>query len=301
MTTYRFTAHPVANTNGTVTVLGGSERDLVLDETSSNGVRDGSISSDGQAQRPYVFLGIGVANSSEIMAVVETYGTTLAFNIDGGPLAVGDTNLKFTDLVKAPVTPSLARGTMIMTPSGERPIESLRPGDRVTTRDSGAKPISRILRGRLTEGEILQDPPLAPIRIAAGAMGENLPKAALTVAPQHRFLVEDWRAQVFFDEPEILMTAKALRNGETIGPALIKGDLEMFHIVTQSHEIVFASGMPTETVPLSNTGSTTLPLSVRTALAELFQGITRTAVLPSARATAPARSGVEGPVTQSLS
>ena len=95
-------------------------------------------------------------------------------------------------------------GTMIATPSGPRLIEALRPGDRVLTRDNGPQPIVWIGDRTLSPLELWNAPNLAPITIAADRIGAA---HDLTVSPQHRLLIGGQRAELLFDEPEVLVPA----------------------------------------------------------------------------------------------
>jgi len=61
--------------------------------------------------------------------------------------------------------PCFTPGAMILTPQGERPVETLRIGDLVITRDNGPQPIRWI-----SNQTVLGQGMLAPIRISQGAM-----------------------------------------------------------------------------------------------------------------------------------
>jgi len=84
--------------------------------------------------------------------------------------------------------PCLVAGTMVLTPEGEKPVEMLRLGDRVMTRDCGAQPI-RWIGARSVVGNA----EFAPVRFAPGAIGNT---RALHVSPQHRILMTGWRAEL---------------------------------------------------------------------------------------------------------
>lgn len=133
--------------------------------------------------------------------------------------------------------PCFVRGTLIDTPDGKRPIEDLRPGDLVLTRDHGAQPVLWIsCKSFLATGRN------APVRICAGALGNE---DDLWVSQQHRMLINDWRAELFFGEDEILVAAKHLVNGDTIY-VQIGGEVEYFHMLFSQHEIVWGGGLPSE-------------------------------------------------------
>ena len=95
-------------------------------------------------------------------------------------------------------------GTLVATPDGERAIETLAIGDLVLTNEGRAMPVRWV--GRQTVSTRFADPlRVLPIRVAAGALAENLPVRDLLVSPDHALLVDG-----------ILVQAGALVNGTTI-------------------------------------------------------------------------------------
>ncbi|MEM9853485.1 MAG: Hint domain-containing protein [Pseudomonadota bacterium] len=133
--------------------------------------------------------------------------------------------------------PCFVAGTLILTPAGERRIETLKPGDLVITHDSGAQPIRWIgARTMPAKGRF------APIRIEAGALGDH---RQLLVSPQHRILIRDTLSELFFGEPEVLVSAKHLINDRTIR-AMEGGFVTYVHILFDAHEVVFSEGLATE-------------------------------------------------------
>jgi len=75
-----------------------------------------------------------------------------------------------------------AKGTVIDTPDGARPIETLAVGDLVQTRDDGACPVRWVgQRAVMGVGNF------APIRFAPGTLGND---AVLRVSPEHRMVVD---------------------------------------------------------------------------------------------------------------
>lgn len=83
--------------------------------------------------------------------------------------------------------PCFAAGSRVLTAEGERPIETIRKGDLVMTRDEGLQPV--IWRGhRHLDGAALDlRPDLRPVVIRAGAFGDH---SELQVSPQHAILVD---------------------------------------------------------------------------------------------------------------
>ena len=130
-----------------------------------------------------------------------------------------------------------AAGTLIDTPHGPREVEELAPGDLVLTPDRGPVPIRwhgrRIVVG---EGDA------APIRFGPGTLGNARP---LLVSPQHRVLITDHRAQLNFGEDEVLVPAKALVDGGGVYAAPAP-QIAYHHLMFDTHEIIWANGVPTE-------------------------------------------------------
>ena len=133
--------------------------------------------------------------------------------------------------------PCFIAGTRIRTADGARPVERLRVGDRVETRDHGPQ-VVRWTGARTVPGTGC----FAPIRFAPGAVGNDRP---LLVSPQHRILLTGWRAELLFGEDEVLAAAKHLVNGTTIRPAPVAA-VTYVHLMFDRHEIVTAEGAPSE-------------------------------------------------------
>ncbi|WP_245845155.1 Hint domain-containing protein [Pseudothioclava arenosa] len=148
--------------------------------------------------------------------------------------STGDTDVGF---VTVSTVPCFVAGTLIDTPQGPRLIESLRVGDLVTTLDNGAQPIRWIgTRHVAAEGRF------APIRIRKGRFGAT---RDLLVSPQHRVLVRDPLAALFFGEAEVLVAAKDLVDGHQI-TIEEGGQVTYLHILFDSHQVIYSEGLATE-------------------------------------------------------
>lgn len=147
-----------------------------------------------------------------------------------------------------PVFLCFRNGTHIMTDTGERPVESLRVGDMVETRDHGLQPIRWIGAKQVDAGLMAAFPKLRPVRIAAGALGAGLPLRDLYVSQQHRILVASKIAERMFGEAEVLVAAKCLIGLDGITVDESEDDLEYFHILFDQHEILLSEGAQTESL-----------------------------------------------------
>ncbi|WP_022703655.1 Hint domain-containing protein [Pseudorhodobacter ferrugineus] len=128
-------------------------------------------------------------------------------------------------------------GTLIDTANGPMPIETLTSGTLIRTMDHGFQPLRAVL-SRSVPG----DGRFAPILFKAGALGNTRDMA---VSPAHRMLISDWRAELLFGEPEVLVSARALLNDHSITRAPC-AEVTYFHLLLDHHEIVFAEGIATE-------------------------------------------------------
>lgn len=137
-------------------------------------------------------------------------------------------------------------GTMIRTPEGLAAIETLREGDLIQTKDSGARPIRWIGSRRMTGARMLVMPHLRPVRIRAGFMGAGLPRAGLLVSPEHRLLLKGRRAQELFGTPEVLVTARDLIDGASVAVDFKVREVSYIHVLLDHHQVLWANGLETE-------------------------------------------------------
>lgn len=133
--------------------------------------------------------------------------------------------------------PCFVAGTLIRTPRGEVPVESLRPGDMVQTQDDGAKPI-RWSGQRTVEAR----GDFAPICIRQGTFGAT---RDVMLSPQHRVLVRDSLADLLFGSAEVLVAAKNLVNGDTV-QIVEAAEVTYVHLLFDRHQVVFSEGIASE-------------------------------------------------------
>ncbi|KNX41969.1 hypothetical protein ROTO_14370 [Roseovarius tolerans] len=160
-----------------------------------------------------------------------------------------------------PAFPCFAAGTLIETERGPLPVEVIRAGDLVHTLDHGLQPVrwsgQREVPGR---------GPMAPIEIAAGALG-NWRK--LVVSPQHRMLIGDWRTEMYFGQPQVLVAALHLVNGDTIRQ-VPRSRVRYVHLAFDQHEVVLAEGIPSESLHLGEMALGALSAAKHAELRALF-------------------------------
>lgn len=160
-------------------------------------------------------------------------------------------------------------GTRILTANGQVPVEALRQGDRVLTKDDGAQQILWIGSRKMTGARLYAMPHLRPIRIRAGALGIDIPDGDLIVSPQHRMLVRGRAAQALFNAPEVLMAAADMINDRSISVDHALREVTYIHLLLERHQIVWANGVETESFHPANTSMETLEPAQRQALLAL--------------------------------
>ena len=224
----------------TYTVDVGTGESVVLtgdfgDEASSIGGSSFALSGAAPAFGTLVVNGDGTFTYSFNRADVDANGgnQTVSFGVSGLD-AVSNPD---TDTVQVVITCFLT-GTLIATPSGERAVETLQTGDLIRTADGRDVVVKWVGRQKVSTLFAPADR-LRPVRFAAGALGEGLPHADLTVTADHAMLVDG-----------VLCTAGALDNGAGIARVPVAefgAEYEIFHIETEAHDIILANGAATET------------------------------------------------------
>lgn len=136
--------------------------------------------------------------------------------------------------------PCFTANAALATKTGLRPVDDLRAGDHVVTRDHGACEITWIGKRSFGWRDLGTNPLLRPVRIRAGALGQGLPERDLIVSPNHRMLVAP-RAEAAGGDSEALAPARDLvgRPGVEVLQAM---SVTYFQILFARHEIVLAEG-----------------------------------------------------------
>lgn len=175
-------------------------------------------------------------------------------------------------------------GAQIITPDGLKPVESLKVGDLVITRDNGFKPV-----GWIGQRTVPGKGDLAPIRLAKGFLGAQRPHY---VSPNHRILVSGAFAEMLFGESEILVPAKALVVNDRVSQCPCES-VTYVHIMFDQHEIVTVDGVESESFYPGKSGMDTLEDATREELISLFPELESQDAAPwyTARMVTTAREG----------
>ncbi|MBP6678377.1 MAG: Hint domain-containing protein [Paracoccus sp.] len=228
---------------------------------------------------------VGGLNATEMNITQITLGNPITVGGGGMDLTqVFQMNNFANELADYTIVPCFVRGTRIRTDQGECKIEDLAIGDRVLTADHGYQEIRWIgARKVMAEGNF------APICIARGALQND---AELWLSPQHRVLISGPKARMLFGEDEALVPAKGLVNDRDI---LVKagGMVEYFHILLDQHEVIFANGIPVESLYLGAQALKGLERAAREEVLALFPELEQGQVPDAARPFLTVRQGRE--------
>ncbi|MCE6969298.1 Hint domain-containing protein [Cereibacter sphaeroides] len=162
---------------------------------------------------------------------------------------------------------SFAHGTMIsMADGSQRPIESLRAGDRVLTRDHGPQPIRWIGNATLRAVGAF-----APVVITQGTLG-NI--GDLVVSQHHRIFLYYRQRNGDLPTSEVLVQARHLVNGDNV--YLREGGfIDFFSLVFDRHEIVYAEGIPAESLMVNEATVARLPAELAEEVRTRFPGLSQ--------------------------
>ncbi|MCC5969870.1 MAG: Hint domain-containing protein [Pararhodobacter sp.] len=185
----------------------------------------------------------------------------------------------------AMVTGAFARGTRIALEDGRQlAVEALEPGIRVITRDHGAQMLRWTGAVRLPAAGSF-----APVTILPGVMGNPAP---LVVSPYHRLFLYRRDARPVDGMAGLLVQARHLVDGQRIIQTE-GGFVDYFSLVFDRHEVIYAEGVPCESLLVCPETLTRLPPALAEDLRRAFPGLDQRlntgAILTSAFAPAPHR------------
>lgn len=180
-----------------------------------------------------------------------------------------DTMENAGDLVSASA-PCIVRGTLITTDRGDVPVESLKPGCKVLTKDNGFQELVFLLNRVVNKSALRSNEKLYPVRITAGALGSGLPRRDLVVSRQHRIAVRSNIVRRMFGSETALVAAIRLTDLPGIQIDDTAEQVEYFHLVFKQHEIVFAEGTPTESFLVNFANQKSLSRAQREELFSIF-------------------------------
>ncbi|SDP66524.1 Hint domain-containing protein, partial [Phyllobacterium sp. OV277] len=133
-----------------------------------------------------------------------------------------------------PNAPCFTPGTLIRTERGDIAVETLDVGDMVVTASGEHRPIIWLGHHTMKRDGSADFLSACPVRIQAGAFGDQMPYADLWLSPGHAICVR------ILDE--VLIPAGYLINGATIAQVDVD-EVTYWHVELGSHDILLANGL----------------------------------------------------------
>lgn len=186
-------------------------------------------------------------------------------------------------------------GTLIETTSGMVPVETLKAGDLIATKDRGFQSVRWAGTVNVSAPMLQAMPNLRPVRIKAGALGRGTPAKDLLVSPQHRVLVSSAIANDMFAAKEVLIAAKHLVGVDGIELATDVTEVTYCHFLCDDHEIVYSNGAETETMFTGEMALRSVSEAARQEIFSLFPHLSEPDHCPQ-----PARPFVNGRQSRAL-
>jgi len=136
--------------------------------------------------------------------------------------------------------PCFVGGTMIATATGQRRVQDLVPGDLIETRDHGPRPL--LWRGHRPVGEA------EIVRILPNAFAPGVPLSPVLISPDHKVLVRHPAAGQLYGTREVLVAARDL-----VGMGFARfcpppPGARYHHLLFAEHQVVWAAGVPCESL-----------------------------------------------------
>lgn len=151
--------------------------------------------------------------------------------------------------------PALGPGTMIATADGPQPIDWLRPGDMILTRDNGLKPLVWLGHHVMP----LRAPTASrPLRIGAAAFGPTHPEHETLASPGLGILLAGAELKFWFTEGEMFG-----RVAEICTAPHAEGRQSLYTLLFEAPEIVLANGIWVGSVQFDAAYAALLPAELR--------------------------------------
>ena len=218
----------------TIDIKGSVYTDAVFTQGTSGA--PGTLALSGGTSAPLSLLMVGdyAADAFTATPVTLSGGAALAGSPGSGALVANSFAAAVPTDTEITVIACFAAGTRIATARGPVAVEDLRVGDRAVTADRRIEPIVWIGKRSVNCRTHPKPESVWPVRVAAGAFGENVPVRDLYLSPGHAVFVGG-----------VLVPVKLLINGTNI--AQVERDrVTYFHLELPRHEVILAEGLSVE-------------------------------------------------------
>ncbi len=176
-----------------------------------------------------------VANKTDVADWAATVpGDAFGYSAAGTVSAVSTTDLRILNVLGYGLVACFLPNTMIATPDGEVPVQSLAVGDMVSTQTGQARPVVWIGRGKALAATGRRGP-ATPVIVRKGALGDNVPNRDLFVTKGHALYLDG-----------VLIPAEFLVNHRSVLWDDRGQEVTVYHIELATHDVLLANGAPAE-------------------------------------------------------
>lgn len=144
--------------------------------------------------------------------------------------------------------PCFVTGTKVLTPDGEVPIETLKPGDLVTTMDCGPQPVICVTTSRVNADTLFHAEKSRPISVPVWAEGTLPP---IHLSRQHCVMMNA-------GDREVLVRAAHLEKLGLASQDAPGAEITYVHLLLADHHVICADGAPCETLKSGKTAERSL-------------------------------------------
>jgi hypothetical protein len=186
----------------------------------------------------YSYLYVDYDGIKPTTLAVNTVGNTPLFSTSVQNFNVTTTPIGLNPSDTGIVTSSVvcyAAGTLIRTPHGDVAVDALAMGQDVVSAAGETRTIRWIGHRTIDLARHPRPEMVRPIRIAAGALADNIPARDLLVSPDHAMLVDG-----------ALVPARLLVNDRSITEEIGATAVTYYHVELDRHDIIIAEGAPSE-------------------------------------------------------
>ncbi len=213
-------------------ITGFSTGDTIIDQMVNYAAVTSYTITDGGGSQTLTFNGAGGSTLGVLTFASGTFaGGTATYAAGTGPVGFNNASGSLE------ISTCFLRGTRIATAAGETPVEALQVGDLVATLVDGETVLKPVVwvGSRTVRLPASAAADLYPVRIRAGAFGDNLPRRDLLVTGDHCLLVQGG-----------LIPARMLVNGASIVVDRAIRAYSYYHVELERHGILLAEGLATE-------------------------------------------------------
>ncbi|NKX74619.1 calcium-binding protein [Rhodobacteraceae bacterium R_SAG3] len=192
----------------------------------------------------------GLVTASDVIVTDDGSGSAVLTFPDGEQLVlkgVAPSMINTQPQLYAAGIPCFTPGIRIATARGAIPVEQIRTGDLLQTADNGLQPVIWTGRRDLSGDDLIAQPHLMPLVLHPGGPFAN--DRPLMISPQHRFMLDRPRLGDLGHMNEAFVRARLLHAllPDRVARCSPQTGVSYIHLMTETHQVIFAEGIATET------------------------------------------------------